>query len=176
METMSALYTKADYDRLPEGFPAQLIEGCLVKEAAPTYEHQLLVGRLRDTLVPLVDPALVVVSPTDVVIDEHNVFQPDVVVLGAIPPLKSSDVGIPRIAFEVLSPSSATRDRVVKRERLLAAGVDEVWLLDPHEATIEIWDGSGMRRLVGDEVAASETLPGFRLEPAAFFAPPGPSR
>ena len=34
---MTALFTRAQYDQLPEGFPAQLIEGDLVRDPAPTY-------------------------------------------------------------------------------------------------------------------------------------------
>ena len=172
MSTVSAPYTRADYTRLPEGFPGQLIQGQLIKEAAPTYGHQRLVGRLRDALVPIVGPDFVVVSPTDVVLDDLNVFQPDVVVLRTIPPLDQSDVGIPRMAFEVLAPASASRDREVKRRLLLEAGVEEVWLLDPLERTIEVCWPDAMRRCAGREVAASQALPALRLVPAQIFAAP----
>jgi Uma2 family endonuclease len=169
---MSGLFTRADYDLLPEGFPAQLVQGSLVKEPAPTYEHQRLVGRLRDVLVPIVGPDLVVVAPADVVLDERNVFQPDVVVLHRMPPPESRNVGIPRIAFEVLSPTSAERDRDVKRRALLAAGVEEVWLLDPRDRSIEVWSRDGMRRSAGPTPAISTALPALRAVPARLFASP----
>ena len=35
-----------DWYRLPEGYPAQLIEGQLAKDAPPVPRHQRLVGRL----------------------------------------------------------------------------------------------------------------------------------
>jgi len=172
MLPMSALYTRREYDLLPEGFPAQLIQGHLVKEPSPTYGHQRLVGRLRDALVPIVGPDLVVVSPTDVVLDEFNVFQPDVVVVREIPPLDQSNVGIPRLAFEVLSKSTASRDREVKRVLLLEAGVEEVWLLDPATQAIEVWWPDAMRRFSGQDAAISRGLPGFRLVPARLFHAP----
>ena len=37
MRPVSTLFTRADYDRLPEGFPAQLIHGWLVRDPAPSY-------------------------------------------------------------------------------------------------------------------------------------------
>ncbi len=169
---MAAPFTRADYARLPEGFPAQLIAGILVKEPAPTYGHQALVGRLRDALVLVVAPDLVVVSPTDVAIDDHNVLQPDVVVLRSVPPLDASDVGIPHIAIEVLSPSTARHDRGVKRRLLLEAGVEEVWLLDPKRRTIEVWRDTGATRVLGSERAVSSAIAGFELMPAVLFAPP----
>ncbi len=173
METMESLFTRADYARLPEGFPAQLIGGILVKEPAPTYGHQTLVGRLRDALVSVVPRDLVVISPTDVAIDDHNVFQPDVVVLREIPPLDASEVGIPLVAFGVLSPSTASRDRGVKRSRLLRAGVEEVWLIDAEERAIEVWRGdTEVVNASERETVASRVLPGFQLTPRTLLAPP----
>jgi len=174
MLRMRTRYTRAEFDLLPEGFPAQLISGHLVKEPAPTYGHQRLVASLRDALVPWVGPDLVVIAPTDVVLDELNVFQPDVVVLRELPPLDQSDVGIPRVAFEVLSPTSARRDREVKLRRYLSAGVEEVWLLDASTASIELWWPDAMQRFVDQAEATSRVIPGFRLIPARMFAPPQP--
>ncbi len=59
---MSPTFTRADYDRLPEGFPAQLIEGFLVKQPAPTYGHQALVLELALKLVARVGRPLVVTA------------------------------------------------------------------------------------------------------------------
>ena len=50
----AALFTRDDYMKLPEGFPAQLIDGELVREPAPTYNHQRTVGRLYLVLCRLV--------------------------------------------------------------------------------------------------------------------------
>lgn len=48
MTVLDALFTRADYDQLPEGFPAELVEGCLVKERAPTFDHGRAGSRLVD--------------------------------------------------------------------------------------------------------------------------------
>ena len=77
---MTPAFTRADYDRLPEGFPAQLIEGCLVKDASPLPGHQGVGGVISKTLERLVGPRRVFMAPLDVPIDEINVFQPDVAV------------------------------------------------------------------------------------------------
>jgi Uma2 family endonuclease len=165
-------FTRKDYDLLPEGFPAQLVRGMLVKEQAPTYGHAYITAKLCVALQRLVGLARAIHAPADVALDEYNVFQPDVVVLRAIPPLDHRDVGVPILAIEVLSPSTARRDREVKRRRLLAAGTAEVWIVDPVTQTVEVYDAEEMRSARGDAVLASKALPGFAVVPADLFRPP----
>ena len=108
-------------------------------------------------------------APSDVVLDEFNVYQPDVLVLRSIPRWDVRDVGIPLLAVEILSPSTERRDREVKRKRLLDAGVAEVWLVDPDTRTIEVDDASGRRRASGDDTLSSSAVPGFELTPSVLF-------
>ena len=166
---MRAAFTRTDYARLPEGFPAQLVEGLLVKQPAPTYGHQAMVIEVVSRLLALVAKGRLVAAPSDVALDEWNVYQPDVLVLRAIPPSHVRDVGIPLLAIEVLSPSTARRDRGVKRRRLLAAGVAEVWIVDPDTHTVELDDAAGHRVASGDETLSSAAVPGFALTPSALF-------
>jgi len=167
---MVLAFTRADYDRLPEGFPAELVHGQLVREPAPVYGHQYFVARVFRLLAPLVPAERLLTSPVDVVIDEFNVFQPDLVVLRHVPAFDVRDVGIPLLAVEVLSPSTERRDRGVKMRRLLAAGVGEVWLVHPRSRTVEVHDGTGMRGGSGSEPLASNVVPGFVVDPRLLFA------
>ena len=169
METMTTAFTRVDYDRLPEGFPAQLIEGCLVKDATPVSGHQTLITALIGVLRPLVGTRRVVASPVDVPIDEINVFQPDVAVYRDPLPPHERWAEVPLLAFEVLSPSSARRDRGWKARRYLEAGVEEVWIVDPDARTIEVRSKAQQRQASGREALASEALPGFHLVPDALF-------
>lgn len=171
---MDTAFTRADYARLPEGFPAQLVEGLLVKEPSPTYGHQSLASRIHVRLAALAGDALALQAPCDVGLDEFNVYQPDVLVLRAAPPAEAHDVGIPLLAVEVLSPATALRDRRVKRKRLLEAGVAEVWLVDPATRTVELDDATGHRVASGDETLESTAVDGFALTPATLFAAPRP--
>jgi len=122
---MPALFTRALYEQLPEGFPAQLVEGSLVRDLAPTYGHQRIASRLHVRLAALVGADRALTAPADVVLDEFNVYQPDLLVLDEAPESGSHDVGIPLLVVEVLSPSTHVRDRGVKRERLLGAGEEK---------------------------------------------------
>jgi len=169
METVLSLFTIADYERLPEGYPAQLVEGQLVREPAPTYGHGRIASAIHVQLARLVDPALILSSPADVAIDEHNVFQPDVLVLREQPAENAQYVGIPLVALEILSPSTAIRDRTVKKTRLLGLGVTEVWIVDPASQTIELHTSEGVKLHRGNNEARSSAVDGFALTPATLF-------
>jgi Uma2 family endonuclease len=172
MRVAEPLFTRADYDRLPEGFPAQLVAGRLVREPAPTYGHSRIGSQLHAQLVALVGAARALHAPADVGIDRFNVFQPDLLVLRDLPPDDVHDVGIPLLAVEILSPSTARRDRRAKLHRYLAAGVAEVWIVDPEGKTVEVFDANGRRAAAADETIASRALPGFEIVPSALFARP----
>jgi Uma2 family endonuclease len=169
MKMLEGLFTTAEYEQLPEGFPAQLIEGALVREPSPVYGHQELAAKLRFELLKLLGPSLVPDTPADVGIDKYNVFQPDIVVLERPPPRDAHCVGVPLLAIEVLSPLTAQRDRHVKTEKLVGAGVAEVWLVDRSAETVEIYTAEGSRRYGGQDRAASAAVPGFVVVPALLF-------
>jgi len=169
MRTMESLFTLEYYRRLPEGFPAQLLDGCLVSEAAPGFDHQDLVGQIYLGLVAVVERRRVALSPADVVIDRLNVLQPDVCLLRHPPPPGLPDVGVPLLAFEVLSPATRRRDVTVKAVKLLAAGTEEVWLVDPDARTIAVRTTEGTRVFRGAQEARSDVVPDVRFVPDVLF-------
>ncbi len=63
-------FTRKDYLELPEGFPAELVDGGLVKRPAPTRWHQRLVGGVFRRLAELVSEDRLLSAPTDVFVDE----------------------------------------------------------------------------------------------------------
>ena len=136
-------FTRDDYMRLPEGFPAQLIDGALVKEPAPVPYHQFTLSRLQRLLVETIGWARVLFSPVDLTIDDENVFQPDLVVFSREQDIRPEDLEIetPLVVVEVLSPSTARYDRGVKVRGDLRKGVREVWLVDTDARTIEVRTG-----------------------------------
>ena len=97
-------------------------------------------------------------------------FVPDIVVLDAIPDDEAQYVGVPRVVFEVLSPSTKERDRYYKTRRYLGLGVEEVWLVDRQNQTVEIATlREGVRDLRGDRPARSDVIDGFQLLPSELF-------
>jgi Uma2 family endonuclease len=127
-------YTAQDFEKLPEGPPYyQLINGELIETPTPEVIHQKVAGRL----LYLLHKHLI-----DLYLDEKNVFQPDIVVLLRESKAKveeKSIFGPPDVVVEILSPSTAYYDLIVKKEVYERAGVKEYWLLDPNREGFEIY-------------------------------------
>ena len=144
-------FTRKDYDQLPEDLRVELIDGQLLKMPSPIVGHQQIVARLFAALIELVGVERVLPGPVDYAIDDHNVLVPDLVVNRAheIPGPNARDISTALIVIEVLSPSTAARDRKIKRGKYLEAGAGEVWLIDGGKQRIEINNVSnlGFRRV-----------------------------
>jgi Uma2 family endonuclease len=169
MTAARALFTRADWDRLPEGFPAQLIGGQLVKEATPLYGHGVYITRFMAALLRIVDAGRMPNQPVGVVIDDLNAYLPDIAVYREPVPLDERETRTPILVVEVLSPSTRRFDIGRKRERYLSGGVEEVWLVDPVAKTIEVHTAADARKFSGHERASSAVVPGFSLAPLDLF-------
>jgi Uma2 family endonuclease len=180
MHRSTARATREDYDRLPEGVKAELIDGEVVMTPTASDWHEHLVA----TLTALVREHLgraargrVLGSRTEVSVSENGeeqILQPDAVVLpeGTKPTGKGWKAPTPVWVVEVLSPSTAKRDRSVKIRIYAAAKVREAWLVDPDTETIEVVELATMQRRVHGkgEHAASTAIPGFTVDVTALFA------
>ncbi len=167
---MTVYMTRKDYEQLPEGTPVELCDGLLVKQPSPRWGHQRITMLIFRALTEVVEPVRVATGPVDVLIDEINVFVPDIVVLGEVPDDDAQYVGTPLVVFEVLSPSTVDRDREYKPRRYLGLGVKEVWLVDRQERTIEVVtlrEGGRLHRR--DQRARSDVINGFELVPDELF-------
>jgi Uma2 family endonuclease len=164
-------FTRADYDLLPEGFHVELIDGDLLKMAEPTVRHQEIARSLVFLFAAHVGEKRVLFGPVSFAIDEHNVLVPDVMVLreSEIPGADAKDIRKALVVAEVLSPSTAARDRNVKVAKYLEVGVGEVWLLDPKRETVEVHSTAGARMASGAEVIPSRALPKLELPVARVF-------
>ena len=112
---------------------------------APEPPHQGVAGKIyRYLCEQILDTGrgLVFTAPIDVVFSAHTSTQPDVLVLlkehlGRLQ--KKRIMGAPDLVVEVISPSSATYDRLVKHSVYAQAGVPEYWLVNIEEQAIEIF-------------------------------------
>jgi len=131
---------------------------------------------LYRTVCAWIDPQdvdRVLAAPVDVIIDEETVLQPDVLVLpeGTRVTKRSYRIPLPIWVAEVLSPSTATRDRGAKLRIYGGAGVKEAWLLDPDGEAVEVHDlRLGKSASFGrDDIARSAVLDGFAVPVADLF-------
>lgn len=75
---------------------------------------------------------------TDLYLTEKDRFVPDVMVVCDPHKLRTRGVyGAPDLVVEVLSPSTAKRDRGYKKNAYEKAGVKEYWLVSPTDKSIE---------------------------------------
>ena len=137
-------YTYADYCVWEGPERWELIDGePYAMSPATTWKHQAicgeLYGQLRDFLKG--KPCKVFVAPFDVRLNadtaDDTVVQPDIVVIYDRAKISGSGcVGAPDMAIEILSPSTALRDKTVKLKLYQKYGVREYWIVDPDKKTM----------------------------------------
>jgi Uma2 family endonuclease len=140
-------WTYAEFARLPsEGSTRyEVIDGELAVTPAPTGAHQRVVTNLVLALGAFVREhglGEVLASPIDVLFGECDYFEPDVVFVRSDHAHLVGDRGIecpPDLVIEILSPSTAHRDRGIKLERYRHFGVPEYWIVDFEARAIEVW-------------------------------------
>ena len=112
---------------------------------APTPLHQRIVGELFFALRTHFgnDGCSVFVAPFDVQIDdvdEYTIVQPYISIFCNKTHVGEKRAqGAPDLIIEVLSPSTALKDRNNKFNLYERTGVTEYWLADPHNKTIEVY-------------------------------------
>ncbi|HZG76286.1 MAG TPA: Uma2 family endonuclease [Paenibacillus sp.] len=79
-------------------------------------------------------------SPVDVVLSERETRQPDIVMIHRSREhiiQERAIVGPPDLVIEILSPSTAKTDRTRKKISYARFGVEEYWIVDPPNLTVE---------------------------------------
>ncbi len=173
-----------EYQTLPEGYPQyQLIDGDLYKMSpSPTTRHQKIVMRLTSFLYPYIaqqHSGLLLAAPMDVILDDENVFQPDLLFVSKAREgiVKEKGIfGAPDLCVEVLSPSNFDKKMDVKRIMYVRSGVVELWLFYPDKNTVDVFrlqeeSAKPVRTLNDRETLATALLPGLQIDLAHVFAP-----
>ena len=140
-------YTTKDIEALPEHVRAELIDGRLFYMAAPPRAHQELLGFIHGSIWHYlkIKKAKCKVYPAPFAVmldnDDKTWLEPDVVVV--CDPQKLDDKGChgaPDLVVEILSPSTRSRDCLLKMNKYQAAKVREYWIVDPDRGLIQIFD------------------------------------
>ena len=135
--------TAKDFFELPESnLPTELIDGELIVSPAPIPEHQNISVELIILLKGLIPNGKLYHAPIDVYLDEANSVQPDIVWVAEGSQCFIGDKrleGAPDLVIEILSPSTARRDKNKKFMLYEKHGVREYWLVDPLAQYIEVW-------------------------------------
>ena len=145
-------HTYAEYLTWPETGGEELIDGiAYVREPpGPSPSHQEVVGELYLQLRLALEgtPYRPYVAPFDVRLPKSGeadelidtVVQPDVLVISDISKIDRRGLrGAPHWAAEILSPTTARHDQVVKLPVYERAGFLEVWLIDHIDRVLSIY-------------------------------------
>lgn len=164
------LVSEAEFLSLPETTErTELFDGELIVSPSPTYQHQEMLARLVVALRAWAErqptPVTVGLAPLDVRFGPSRILQPDAFVL--FERLAATQQGplekVPALCIEVLS-SNRAHDRVTKRFAYAAAGVSELWTVEP-TGSVERWTGAGLAQSeLLTEWLRSPLLPGFELD------------
>ncbi|MFC0211413.1 Uma2 family endonuclease [Paenibacillus chartarius] len=182
---LPARATYADYITWNDDFRYEIVDFVPYLVAAPSVEHQRIVGRLFRKIADRLDgsPCEPFVSPFDVrLADRHaphhqvgHVLQPDITVICDHSGLDDKGYsGVPALIIEVVSPSSAKMDRWLKYNAYQQHGVPEYWIVIPAEQLIEVHvleHGTYRRQAVYgiDETAVSRQIPGLAIPMSSIF-------
>jgi Uma2 family endonuclease len=139
------LLTLADFDALPEGPPDYEFEGGrLIAMPRPHPRHQAILRELTAELTMYLRAhrSGTCWPEVDVQLSRRRVYVPDLVYLAqerrdGYSESRGRIVGSPDLVVEIVSPASASRDRVAKFNAYREAAVPWYWLIDSQSLAIE---------------------------------------
>lgn len=173
-------YTYADYEKLPEGAPYQLIGGELIMTPSPVPYHQMIKMKIEFELLKFIEGknlGVVLDAPLDVYLSAIETYQPDIIFISKdrlnIIGEKKIEAA-PDLVVEILSPSTAYYDLRHKKRIYEKSGVKEYWIADPMEKSIEVYENlNGEYKLFSEakekDSAKSKLLEGFGVELEKVF-------
>ena len=176
---LNAKLTYEDYAAIPsDGKTYQIVDGEVSVTPAPSPFHQRSSKRLQRQLEAYFETSgtgEVFDAPIDLILSNHDVTQPDIVVVAD--PSSNTRRGIeapPLLIVEVLSPSTEKFDRHVKARRFAALGVPHYWVLDPDQRRLECYrnvDGTFVLSVSGegDELLASRDFERLQIDLSAIW-------
>jgi len=146
-------WTYAEFARLPDdGNRYEVIAGELFVTPAPGSIHQAVsfrLSRLFGNFCEDQDAGTAYHAPYDVIFGEGDYMEPDLIFVRRDREdevIKDhAAVAAPDLVVEILSDSTAHRDRGIKRERYAAYGVEEYWIIDINAKQVEVY-----RRIGGE--------------------------
>jgi len=146
-------YTYADYLKLGEDISYEVINGEVINMSpSPTPRHQHVADELTAEFKMFLRGKgyMAFSAPTDVCLfaekqpkpeDIQDWVQPDLSIVCDSNKIGDKNIiGAPELIVEVLAPSTARNDRLVKFNSYEKAGVKEYWIVDPLNMSVEVYN------------------------------------
>lgn len=167
-----------------DGRKHELVDG-EARELATGVLHEVIGSRLTRLLGSFADEVGVLTgSSAGFRMSNGNIRSPDVALIGyerlpdGVPPTGFGD-GAPDLCIEIISPSEFPSEIQRKLGEYFESGARQVWHLFPEQRRIVVYRSLYDVRSYGegDDLDASDILPGFRCPVSEIFAVPArPSR
>lgn len=140
------IYTEDDYYHLPEEVRAELIDGQIYDQAAPSRIHQNILMELAATIRDYIrlknGSCKVYPAPFAVKLfnDRTTIVEPDISVICDPSKLTAQGCsGAPDWIIEIISPGNAGHDFIFKLNLYANAGVREYWIVDPRNENVLVY-------------------------------------
>ena len=132
---MSTSLAESEYDR------HEIINGEIYRRSVPVLNHQRIVSNILCTFNNYLDDKNdEVFNNLDTLFDKDNQYMPDIIVVCNPDILEDDGVhGVPDLVVEVLSKTTADRDRNEKFANYERYGVKEYWIVDPFMKRVEVY-------------------------------------
>ena len=173
-------YTYKDYVEIADDKRYEVIDGGLFMVPAPNTKHQDISGNLGFILRKFVKHSglgKVFDAPTDVILSDSIVLQPDILFISkdrkAI--IKNKGIfGCPDIVIEIVSPSTFVTDTITKKEIYEKFAVEEYWLVFPEETVVEVFTIEDNKYVLHSHAVEkgktnSKLLEGFKVDLKEIF-------
>ena len=137
-------YTVEEWLSWDEDVRCEIIDGKLYMMSPPDLKHQRLSLEITGQLWLFLKgkPCKVYSAPVGVRLSkkEQTVLEPDIIVVCDKSKLDGKKMcnGAPDMVVEILSPSTSRKDRFIKFNKYLKAGVREYWIVDPADNTVSV--------------------------------------
>jgi Uma2 family endonuclease len=164
--------TAEDLLRLPDdGYQYELFEGVLVRTLTSP-AHGVICHRLgvelgiyaKATAFPNAITQNALFNLTLPGAPTRTVLAPDLAIMRpSASPTWSVPQDVPLVAVEVVSASQSLAELALKAQEYRQAGVEEVWIIDNHTRTLQIWNAQGSTTLNETQHLTSALLPGFSV-------------
>ena len=148
------------------------VQGRPIACGRPGRQHQFLFYRLEEE-----GHGVIYNAPVEVRMEGADPVQTDLVYLTRDQRALIEDksiVGAPALLVEILSPSTASRDRTLKLNKYARCGVPEYWIVDPRAKVLEVFRLVDGYYRVDAALAEGDVLEshfGVKVDLEALFAP-----
>ena len=139
-------YNLEDYYNIPDERRVELIDGVIYDMTAPSVYHQVVSIEITYQMKTCKEehglPCYPFAAPVDVQLDrdEKTMVQPDVIIIcDRSKMIRRCIYGAPEFVLEILSPSTRSKDQILKLNKYKNAGCREYWVVDIENKAVTVY-------------------------------------